>query len=223
MRPPRTHLPLCSFPSTYAPVKPFLRVDKEKVCGTHPCHCLEPLYGHGLCHLITPQGSQCSLTGSWCQREHGWGRCAHPGLFSQVQIYNPAFFKYIHDRWTEHHGRYPSTGMLVLFFALHVCDEVGDVSFSSWLAWSGFAEVLNLAGLRKEVDSLGQTAAVTMVTWHRSDGHPRGVGKLCRRMGTFENHPSSAGVAETSVSQPGGGLWLTPSLAMAGERLWVRC
>jgi beta-galactoside alpha-2,3-sialyltransferase (sialyltransferase 4B) len=47
-------------------------------------------------------------------------------LSLQVQIYNPAFFKYIHDRWTEHHGRYPSTGMLVLFFALHVCDEVGS-------------------------------------------------------------------------------------------------
>uniref|UniRef100_A0A674AE36 CMP-N-acetylneuraminate-beta-galactosamide-alpha-2,3-sialyltransferase 2 n=1 Tax=Salmo trutta TaxID=8032 RepID=A0A674AE36_SALTR len=56
---------------TYAPVKQFLRVDKDK-----------------------------------------------------VQIFNPAFFKYIHDRWTRHHGRYPSTGMLVLFFALHVCDEV---------------------------------------------------------------------------------------------------
>lgn len=45
-------------------------------------------------------------------------------LCHQVQIYNPAFFKYIHDHWTRHHGRYPSTGMLVLFFALHVCDEV---------------------------------------------------------------------------------------------------
>lgn len=43
---------------------------------------------------------------------------------TQVQIFNPAFFKYIHDHWTRHHGRYPSTGMLVLFFALHVCDEV---------------------------------------------------------------------------------------------------
>lgn len=43
----------------------------------------------------------------------------------QVQIFNPAFFKYVHDRWTRHHGRYPSTGMLVLFFALHVCDQVG--------------------------------------------------------------------------------------------------
>uniref|UniRef100_A0A8C5R765 CMP-N-acetylneuraminate-beta-galactosamide-alpha-2,3-sialyltransferase 2 n=1 Tax=Leptobrachium leishanense TaxID=445787 RepID=A0A8C5R765_9ANUR len=63
---------------TYAPVKAFLRVDKEK-----------------------------------------------------VQIYNPAFFKYIHDRWTEHHGRYPSTGMLVLFFALHVCDEVNVFGFGA--------------------------------------------------------------------------------------------
>ncbi|XP_044290167.1 CMP-N-acetylneuraminate-beta-galactosamide-alpha-2,3-sialyltransferase 2 [Varanus komodoensis] len=63
---------------TYAPVKPFLRVDKDK-----------------------------------------------------VQIYNPAFFKYIHDRWTEHHGRYPSTGMLVLFFALHVCDEVNVFGFGA--------------------------------------------------------------------------------------------
>ncbi|XP_072836510.2 CMP-N-acetylneuraminate-beta-galactosamide-alpha-2,3-sialyltransferase 2 [Pogona vitticeps] len=63
---------------TYAPVKPFLRVDKDK-----------------------------------------------------VQIYNPAFFKYIHDRWTEHHGRYPSTGMLALFFALHVCDEVNVFGFGA--------------------------------------------------------------------------------------------
>ncbi|KAK5867846.1 hypothetical protein PBY51_012304 [Eleginops maclovinus] len=63
---------------TYAPVKQFLRVDKDK-----------------------------------------------------VQVFNPAFFKYIHDRWTRHHGRYPSTGMLVLFFALHVCDEVNVFGFGA--------------------------------------------------------------------------------------------
>uniref|UniRef100_A0A3P9Q4U5 CMP-N-acetylneuraminate-beta-galactosamide-alpha-2,3-sialyltransferase 2 n=1 Tax=Poecilia reticulata TaxID=8081 RepID=A0A3P9Q4U5_POERE len=63
---------------TYAPVKQFLRVDKDK-----------------------------------------------------VQIFNPAFFKYIHDRWTKHQGRYPSTGMLVLFFALHVCDEVNVFGFGA--------------------------------------------------------------------------------------------
>uniref|UniRef100_A0A8C7Z5J6 CMP-N-acetylneuraminate-beta-galactosamide-alpha-2,3-sialyltransferase 2 n=1 Tax=Oryzias sinensis TaxID=183150 RepID=A0A8C7Z5J6_9TELE len=63
---------------TYAPVKQFLRVDKDK-----------------------------------------------------VQIFNPAFFMYIHDHWTKHHGRYPSTGMLVLFFALHVCDEVNVFGFGA--------------------------------------------------------------------------------------------
>nr|XP_057943189.1 CMP-N-acetylneuraminate-beta-galactosamide-alpha-2,3-sialyltransferase 2 [Doryrhamphus excisus] len=63
---------------TYAPVKQFLRVDKDK-----------------------------------------------------VQVFNPAFFKYIHDHWTRHHGRYPSTGMLVLFFALHVCDEVNVFGFGA--------------------------------------------------------------------------------------------
>uniref|UniRef100_A0A667XXY7 ST3 beta-galactoside alpha-2,3-sialyltransferase 2 n=1 Tax=Myripristis murdjan TaxID=586833 RepID=A0A667XXY7_9TELE len=50
---------------------------------------------------------------------------------TSVQIFNPAFFKYIHDRWTRHHGRYPSTGMLVLFFALHVCDEVNVFGFGA--------------------------------------------------------------------------------------------
>uniref|UniRef100_A0A3B4Y478 CMP-N-acetylneuraminate-beta-galactosamide-alpha-2,3-sialyltransferase 2 n=1 Tax=Seriola lalandi dorsalis TaxID=1841481 RepID=A0A3B4Y478_SERLL len=50
---------------------------------------------------------------------------------TQVQIFNPAFFKYIHDHWTQHHGRYPSTGMLVLFFALHVCDEVNVFGFGA--------------------------------------------------------------------------------------------
>ncbi|XP_043937246.1 CMP-N-acetylneuraminate-beta-galactosamide-alpha-2,3-sialyltransferase 2 [Protopterus annectens] len=63
---------------TYAPVRKFLRVDKDK-----------------------------------------------------VQVYNPAFFKYIHDRWTQHHGRYPSTGMLALFFALHICDEVSVYGFGA--------------------------------------------------------------------------------------------
>lgn len=65
----------------------------------------------------------------------------------QVQIYNPAFFKYIHDRWTEHHGRYPSTGMLVLFFALHVCDEVGGGGTGTpagrWLLFPHLAGLAN--------------------------------------------------------------------------------
>nr|XP_020459944.1 CMP-N-acetylneuraminate-beta-galactosamide-alpha-2,3-sialyltransferase 2 [Monopterus albus] len=63
---------------TYAPVKQFLRVDRDK-----------------------------------------------------VQIFNPVFFKYIHEHWLKHNGRYPSTGMVVLFFALHVCDEVNVFGFGA--------------------------------------------------------------------------------------------
>lgn len=44
---------------------------------------------------------------------------------------NPAFFKYVHEQWTEHHGRYPSTGMLAIIFALHVCDQVSRGRSSS--------------------------------------------------------------------------------------------
>ncbi|CAJ0931569.1 unnamed protein product [Ranitomeya imitator] len=49
----------------------------------------------------------------------------------KVLIFNPTFFKYIHDNWTKHHGRYPSTGMLALFFALHICDEISVFGFGA--------------------------------------------------------------------------------------------
>eukprot|EP00061_Rhincodon_typus_P009434 g32937.t1 len=42
---------------------------------------------------------------------------------NKVIIFHPGFFKYVHDEWTEHHGRYPSTGMLALIFGLHICDQ----------------------------------------------------------------------------------------------------
>ncbi|XP_066290506.1 CMP-N-acetylneuraminate-beta-galactosamide-alpha-2,3-sialyltransferase 2-like isoform X2 [Branchiostoma lanceolatum] len=43
---------------------------------------------------------------------------------SKILVYSPAFVKYIHDMWTEHHAKWPSTGSLVVQFAIHVCDEV---------------------------------------------------------------------------------------------------
>ncbi|XP_019406263.1 PREDICTED: CMP-N-acetylneuraminate-beta-galactosamide-alpha-2,3-sialyltransferase 2-like isoform X2 [Crocodylus porosus] len=43
---------------------------------------------------------------------------------NKVLILNPAFLKYIHDNWTQHHGKYPSTGLTALLFALHVCDQM---------------------------------------------------------------------------------------------------
>ncbi|KAM4613910.1 ST3 beta-galactoside alpha-2,3-sialyltransferase 8 isoform 1-T3 [Polymixia lowei] len=49
----------------------------------------------------------------------------------KVLVVNPAFFKYVHDRWTEHHGRYPSTGMLAIIFALHICDQVSVFGYGA--------------------------------------------------------------------------------------------
>ncbi|KAM6979619.1 ST3 beta-galactoside alpha-2,3-sialyltransferase 8 [Aplochiton taeniatus] len=49
----------------------------------------------------------------------------------KVLVVSPAFFKYAHDHWTEHHGRYPSTGMLAIVFALHVCDQVSVFGYGA--------------------------------------------------------------------------------------------
>ncbi|KAG7276049.1 hypothetical protein CRUP_038505 [Coryphaenoides rupestris] len=48
----------------------------------------------------------------------------------KVQIYHPAFMKYVYS-WVEGHGRYPSTGFLSLMFALHICDEVNVFGFGA--------------------------------------------------------------------------------------------
>lgn len=49
----------------------------------------------------------------------------------KVLVVNPEFFKYAHDRWTERHGRYPSTGMLAIIFALHTCDQVSVFGYGA--------------------------------------------------------------------------------------------
>ncbi|XP_032405048.1 ST3 beta-galactoside alpha-2,3-sialyltransferase 8 [Xiphophorus hellerii] len=49
----------------------------------------------------------------------------------KVLVVNPVFFKYVHDHWTEHHGRYPSTGMLAIIFALHTCDQVSVFGYGA--------------------------------------------------------------------------------------------
>ncbi|NWR91586.1 SIA4B sialyltransferase, partial [Furnarius figulus] len=50
---------------------------------------------------------------------------------SKVLILSPAFLKYLHDKWTQHHGRYPSTGFTALFFALHTCQQVSVFGFGA--------------------------------------------------------------------------------------------
>lgn len=49
----------------------------------------------------------------------------------KVLVVNPVFFNYAHKRWNEGHGRYPSTGMLAIIFALHTCDQVSVFGYGA--------------------------------------------------------------------------------------------
>ncbi|XP_048878824.1 ST3 beta-galactoside alpha-2,3-sialyltransferase 8 [Brienomyrus brachyistius] len=49
----------------------------------------------------------------------------------KVIVVHPAFFKYVHETWAETNGRYPSTGMLAIIFALHICDEVSVFGYGA--------------------------------------------------------------------------------------------
>ncbi|KAJ8259578.1 hypothetical protein GJAV_G00171050 [Gymnothorax javanicus] len=49
----------------------------------------------------------------------------------KIMVVHPTFFKYTYDKWTEHHGRYPSTGMLAIIFSLHICDEVSVFGYGA--------------------------------------------------------------------------------------------
>ncbi|NP_001027812.1 ST3 beta-galactoside alpha-2,3-sialyltransferase 8 [Takifugu rubripes] len=50
---------------------------------------------------------------------------------NKILVVNPVFFKYVNDHWTERHGRYPSTGMLAIIFALHICDQVSVFGYGA--------------------------------------------------------------------------------------------
>ncbi|XP_078542845.1 CMP-N-acetylneuraminate-beta-galactosamide-alpha-2,3-sialyltransferase 1-like [Lissotriton helveticus] len=49
----------------------------------------------------------------------------------KILIYNPAFMNYVYYNWMEKHGRYPSTGIMCIIFALHVCDQVDVYGFGA--------------------------------------------------------------------------------------------
>ncbi|KAK9958060.1 hypothetical protein ABG768_012241 [Culter alburnus] len=51
----------------------------------------------------------------------------------KVMVIHPAFMHYVHTTWLHIKSRrsYPSTGFLVLMFALHICDEVNVFGFGA--------------------------------------------------------------------------------------------
>lgn len=50
---------------------------------------------------------------------------------SRVRIIHPEFIKYIHDNWMNGQGQFPSTGLIALMLAVHVCDEVDVFGFGA--------------------------------------------------------------------------------------------
>lgn len=48
---------------------------------------------------------------------------------SKVMVFNPALMYQIHTVWENGKGRYPSTGAIAIFLALHACDEVNVFGF----------------------------------------------------------------------------------------------
>ncbi|CAM4638712.1 unnamed protein product [Leuciscus chuanchicus] len=51
----------------------------------------------------------------------------------KVMVIHPAFMHYVHTTWLHIKSKrsYPSTGFLVLMFALHICDEVSVFGFGA--------------------------------------------------------------------------------------------
>jgi hypothetical protein len=50
---------------------------------------------------------------------------------SRVRIIHPEFIKYIHDNWMNGQGQFPSTGLIAMMLAVHVCDEVDVFGFGA--------------------------------------------------------------------------------------------
>lgn len=49
----------------------------------------------------------------------------------KVMILSPDFIRYIYEIWLRKKGKYPTTGFLMLMFALHVCDQVSVFGFGA--------------------------------------------------------------------------------------------
>lgn len=66
----------------------------------------------------------------------------------KVIVVHPGFFRYTYENWTKKRGRYPSTGMLAIIFALHVCDEVSVFGYGANLQgnWHHYWEDNKFAG-----------------------------------------------------------------------------
>ncbi|KAG7257876.1 hypothetical protein CRUP_003154, partial [Coryphaenoides rupestris] len=48
-----------------------------------------------------------------------------------VKVLHPGFIKYVHHIWLDGKGYYPSTGLMGVMLAMHICDEVNVFGFGA--------------------------------------------------------------------------------------------
>ncbi|XP_034560096.1 CMP-N-acetylneuraminate-beta-galactosamide-alpha-2,3-sialyltransferase 1-like [Notolabrus celidotus] len=67
-----------------------------------------------------------------------------------VMILNPAFMKYVYEKWLQKKGSYPSTGFMTVILSLVICDEVSVFGFGadSDGNWSHYFERLGNKNFR---------------------------------------------------------------------------
>lgn len=48
-----------------------------------------------------------------------------------VMIINPEFMRYVYENWLSKKGKYPTTGLFMIIFSLHICDQVSVFGFGA--------------------------------------------------------------------------------------------
>ncbi|KAG2461359.1 SIA4B sialyltransferase, partial [Polypterus senegalus] len=49
----------------------------------------------------------------------------------KIVVINPSFFHYVYLNWTNSQGKYPSTGLLAIMLAVHMCDQVSVFGYGA--------------------------------------------------------------------------------------------
>ncbi|XP_051788543.1 ST3 beta-galactoside alpha-2,3-sialyltransferase 8 [Erpetoichthys calabaricus] len=49
----------------------------------------------------------------------------------KIVVINPSFFHYVYRNWTNSQGKYPSTGLLAIMLAVHMCDQVSVFGYGA--------------------------------------------------------------------------------------------